>query len=410
MRDDKVRKHFRIKFHYYLFDGYSPSQRFIAAKQSRRSPFYIFDPIRQLNNPRSKHSLIASTWPLSLVNRLAPQATASWVRCTLLLAQAVPLLISTLHPGFTWREKQVADAQAFKAMSTALAHGANFWNGGEFYGPPDSHSLQLVNRYFTAHPADAAKVVLSIKGGLTPSMAPDGSEANIRRSIDNCLTLLDGKKSLDLFECARVDPKTPIEETISYIAKYVKAGKLGGISLSEVGVDTIRRAANVHKIEAVEVELSIFSPDILQNGIADACAELGIPVVAYSPLGRGFLTGEIKKIEDIPEGDFRRSQPRFQEKAFEKNLELVAEVEKIAKRKGVTPAQVALGWVKGLSGKNGRPVIVPIPGATTEGRVKENLQNVVLTEQEMKEIGEIMQSREVVGGRYGGALVNLMNG
>jgi pyridoxine 4-dehydrogenase len=312
--------------------------------------------------------------------------------------------------GFTWRANPVPDEQAFAAMSTALSLGANFWNGGEFYGTPEANSLQLVQRYFRAHPADASQVVLSIKGGLTTSLAPDGSEANVRRSIDNCLALLDGTKSLDLFECARVDPNTPIEQTIAYIARYVQEGKLGGISLSEVGADTIRRAASVHPIAAVEVELSIFSPDILTNGIADACAELGIPVVAYSPLGRGFLTGEIKKLEDLPEGDFRRSQPRFQGEAFEKNLELVREVEAMAKRKGVTPAQVALGWVRGLSGKYGRPVIVPIPGATTEERVRENMKDVVLGEEDMKEIEQIMKSKVVVGGRYGDEQVALLNG
>jgi pyridoxine 4-dehydrogenase len=175
-------------------------------------------------------------------------------------------------------------------MRTALSRGANFWNGGELYGNQERNSLHLLNEYFTKYPGDAEKVVLSIKGGLAPGeMRPDGSQKNIKRSIDECLKVLDGKKSLDLFECARVDPKTPIEDTVSYIAEYVKAGKLGGISLSEVGANTIRKAHTVHPIAAVEVEFSLWVTDILENGVAATCAELGIPIVAYSPLGRGFL-------------------------------------------------------------------------------------------------------------------------
>ena len=176
------------------------------------------------------------------------------------------------------------------SMRTALSLGANNWNGGELYGSPERNSLHLLNEYFTKYPGDAEKVVLSIKGGLKKGeMAPDGSRENIRRSIDECLKVLDGKKSLDLFECARVDPKTPIEETVGYIAEYVKEGKLGGISLSEVGPQSIRKAHAAHPISAVEVEFSLWSTEILENGVAATCAELGIPIIAYSPLGRGFL-------------------------------------------------------------------------------------------------------------------------
>jgi pyridoxine 4-dehydrogenase len=175
-------------------------------------------------------------------------------------------------------------------MRTALSLGANNWNGGELYGSPERNSLHLLNEYFTKYPGDAEKVVLSIKGGLKKGeLMPDGSRENVRRSIDECLKVLDGKKSLDLFECARVDPKTPIEETIGYIAEYVKEDKLGGISLSEVGAQSIRKAHAVHPISAVEVEFSLWVTDILENGVAATCAELGIPIIAYSPLGRGFL-------------------------------------------------------------------------------------------------------------------------
>jgi pyridoxine 4-dehydrogenase len=178
-------------------------------------------------------------------------------------------------------------------MRAALESGANFWNGGEIYGSAERNSLQLLHEYFVKYPEDAHKIVLSIKGGYTPGGIlggkVDGSPENVKRSVDECLRVLDGKKSLDLFECARVDPNVPIETTIAAINDYVKSGKIGGISLSEVSEKTIRRAAKVAKIAAVEVEFSLWATDILDNGIAQACAELDIPVIAYSPLGRGFL-------------------------------------------------------------------------------------------------------------------------
>lgn len=198
--------------------------------------------------------------------------------------------VKLTYEGLTWRAKPPSTEQSFKAMRASLKYGANFWNGGELYGTPERNSLHLLNEYFTQYPEDSEKVVLSIKGGLKRGAhTPDGSEANIQRSIDECLRVLDGKKFLDLFECARVDPNTPIETTIAAINKYIEAGKLGGISLSEVGEQTIRKAAKVAKISAVEVEFSLWATDILTNGVAKACSELNIPIVAYSPIGRGFL-------------------------------------------------------------------------------------------------------------------------
>ena len=182
--------------------------------------------------------------------------------------------------GFTWRPNPCPTSQALATMKTALAHGANFCNGGEFYGTPSYNSMTLLKQYFTENPADAEKVVLSIKGGITPQMRPDGSPGGVKRSVDAVLEQLGGTKFLDLFECARVDPNTPIETTMGALAEYVKAGKLGGISLSEVKAETIRRAAKVHPIAAVEVEFSLWATDILENGVAEACAELGIPIVA----------------------------------------------------------------------------------------------------------------------------------
>ena len=128
-------------------------------------------------------------------------------------------------------------------MNTALTHGSNFWNGGELYGTPEYNSLHLLNAYFTKYPEKADQVVISIKGGLKPgSLTPDGSPENIRRSVDECLRVLDGKKKLDIFECARQDPNTSVEQTVTVLKEYVEKGLIGGISLSEVDAETIRRA------------------------------------------------------------------------------------------------------------------------------------------------------------------------
>lgn len=163
----------------------------------------------------------------------------------------------------------------------------NFWNGGEFYGTPEYNSMTLLDRYFERYPEDADKVVLSIKGGMAGLGKPDGSPENIRRSIDNVLKQLNGRKKLDIFECARRDPNVPLATTFAAMQEYIDKGLLGGISLSEVSAATIHEAVKHAKIVAVEVELSVFTPDVLTNGVAAACAQYDIPLVAYSPLGWG---------------------------------------------------------------------------------------------------------------------------
>lgn len=223
----------------------------------------------------------------SSATKSSPQATASWVRPSF---RANDLPINTA-PGLTINgERGPSDEAGITALEAAYAEGIYLWNAGEFYGPPHRNSLQLLNKYFTKHPDHASNVVLSVKGGTIPgTMDFDGSRENTTRSIEECLKQLDGKKKLDIFEAARVDPKIPIEKATEVIAEYVKAGKIGGISLSECSAESIRRAVKVHKIECVEVEFSLWATEILDNGVAKTCADLGIPVIAYSPLGRGFL-------------------------------------------------------------------------------------------------------------------------
>ncbi|KAK4506939.1 hypothetical protein PRZ48_000672 [Zasmidium cellare] len=310
--------------------------------------------------------------------------------------------------GLTWRKNPPSQEQSFEAMKTALENKANFWNGGEIYGNPERNSLHLLREYFEKYPKDASKVVISIKGGLEKGgHKPDGSAENTRRSIEECLTVLAGTKKLDIWEAARADPTTPIEISMRAANEYVKAGKLGGIALSECSANTIRRAAKEVKIACVEVEFSLFSTQILENDVAKVCAELDIPIAAYSPLGRGFLTGQIKSPSDIPADDLRHHIPRFYPENFDKNLKVVRELEEISKRKGCTSGQVALAWVRAQSRKPGMPTIIPIPGASSPERVKENLVEIDLSENDLKEIDSLLASAEIAGGRYEGPLAAL---
>jgi pyridoxine 4-dehydrogenase len=304
--------------------------------------------------------------------------------------------------GLTWRAQPPPIDQAFKAMTAALNNGANFWNGGEIYGSPTRNSCHVLNEYFKQNPGAAEKVVLSIKGGSKKGeIAPDGSEENIRRSVEDCLEVLNGTIGIDIFECARVDPNTPIEDTIGYLKKFVEEGKIGGIGLSEVSAKTIRRAHKVHPIAAVEGELSLWAIGNLENDVIATCGELGIPFVAYSPLGGGVLTGTIKTYDDIPKDSFVGQLPKYRPDVLDKNLQLVHKVEEIAKRKNCTLAQLSVAWVRHLNGKPGMPVIIPIPGATTEDRVNENSKEVSITDEEAKEMDDILQVHAVRGMRAG---------
>ena len=296
---------------------------------------------------------------------------------------------------------QKTDAEAITILKAALENGANFWNAGLNYGRPERNTVHLLNAYFTQYPEDADRVVNSIKGCFnTTTFKPDTSASGVRESIDLCLRILDGKCRIDIFQAARLDPSVvPVEETISAIAEYVQAGKIGGIGISECNAESLRRAAAVHPIAAAELELSLFSTHILSDGTAAACADLRIPIIAYGPLGKGFLSGQIRDLDDIPADDYRRAYgfPRFQPGAFEENFKLVAEVEKLADAKGATTAQVALGWVASQSRKLGVPV-VPLPGSASIDRIKEN-RPAVLEGDELEQLDRILERMVVQGNR-----------
>ncbi|KAJ7157444.1 NADP-dependent oxidoreductase domain-containing protein [Mycena filopes] len=293
---------------------------------------------------------------------------------------------------------------AVKAMKTALEAGANFWNGSTHYGTPDANTLHLVKHYFEQYPEDASKVVLTIKGSFTLQGGPDGSPEGIRASVEQAIKILPPSiKSIDIFECGRVDPNVPIETTVQTLAELVKEGKIKGFGLSEASAATIRKAHAVHPIAAVEIEISLFTPDPLHNGIVDACHELGIAIAAYSPVGRGFLTGQLRSFEDLGENDFRRMFPRFQPEHFDKNLQLVEAVEQIANRKGATVAQVAIGWVVYHGA-------IPIPGSKNFERIVENCTPAQLTPEEVAEIQVILDTFPISGGRYPPGHSALLNG
>lgn len=197
------------------------------------------------------------------------------------------------HPntfsGLTWRAKPPSQEQAFATLRASLAQGMNLWNAAEFYGTPEYNSLTLLERYFAAYPEDADKVILMVKGAVgLDAHHPSGEPSEIRRSLDNCLKILKGRKKIDIFEPARRDRKVPLEITFGAINEYVEKGLVGGIGLSEVAAETIHEAVKTGtKILTVENELSLASPDILENGVAEACSQYGITLVAYSPLCRG---------------------------------------------------------------------------------------------------------------------------
>lgn len=222
----------------------------------------------------------------------------------------------------------------------------------------------------------------------------------MRKFVATANGILGGKKKIDIFGMARVAPKVPLEDTIKTLAALVSEGAIGGIQLSEVGPETIRRAASISKIDMVEAEVSLWAPEIFGNGVAATCDELNIPIVAHTPLGAGMLTGKFRSPDDLEPNAHHRFFPRFQPENFHRNLELVDALNKIAKSKDCTPAQLALSWVKLQSKKPGVPPLIPVFGARTPTRVAENTQDVNLTDEDLQEIEKILASFPVAGTRY----------
>jgi aryl-alcohol dehydrogenase-like predicted oxidoreductase len=257
------------------------------------------------------------------------------------------------------------DARSVVTMHRAIDLGVDFFDTADVYGPFTNE--ELVGRAIRDR---RARVVLATKFGNVRSadgtwLGINGRPDYVRQACDASLKRL-GVSEIDLYYQHRVDPETPIEDTVGAMAGLVKAGKVRHIGLSEAAPATIRRAHAVHPIAALQTEYSLWSRDP-EGELLETCRELGIAFVAYSPLGRGFLTGRYRSIDDFAPDDWRRRNPRFQGENFQKNLDLVARVEQLARVKGCTPAQLALAWLLSRG-----ELVIPIPGSTRIERVEEN--------------------------------------
>jgi aryl-alcohol dehydrogenase-like predicted oxidoreductase len=297
------------------------------------------------------------------------------------------------------------EEESIATLNRALELGITFFDTADVYGPHTNE--ELVGRVLKRH---RDHVIIATKFGILrdPNNAGfrgiNGKSDYVRQACDGSLRRLQIDR-IDLYYQHRVDPDTPIEETVGAMAELVQQGKVRFLGLSEASVENIRRAHAVHPITALQSEYSLWTRDP-EAEILPTCRELGIGFVPYSPLGRGFLTGKIQKPEDLPEDDYRRSTPRFQGENFQRNLDLVKRVAEIAREKHCTPAQLALAWV--LTQGND---IVPIPGTKRRKYLQENIGalDVDLMSDDLKRIDEVAPKDAFTGSRYPEAMMKLLN-
>jgi aryl-alcohol dehydrogenase-like predicted oxidoreductase len=296
------------------------------------------------------------------------------------------------------------DRESIATIHRALELGITFLDTADMYGPFTNE--ELVGRAIAGR---RGEVVLATKFGNV--RGPDGSFLGVngrpeyvRAACDASLKRL-GVDYIDLYYQHRVDPSVPIEETVGAMADLVRQGKVRYLGLSEAAPATIRRAHAVHPITALQTEYSLWSRDP-EDAILPTCRELGIGFVAYSPLGRGFLTGRFRRFEDLPPDDYRRHHPRFQGENFQKNLDLVRKLEEIAREKGCTPAQLALAWVLARGSD-----IVPIPGTKRRERLEENARavDIRLTPDDLARLDAVAPKGVAAGERYPPAAMARVN-
>jgi aryl-alcohol dehydrogenase-like predicted oxidoreductase len=298
--------------------------------------------------------------------------------------------------GMSFAYGPADEAESFRVLRRFTELGGNFFDTAEVYGPYANE--ELLGRFLREVPRES--VVLATKFGFKfvngERRGVDSSPENVRRACDGSLSRL-GIDHIDLYYQHRVDPNVPIEETVGALKELVAAGKIRSIGLSEANSETIRRAAKVHPVAALQSEYSLWTRDVETNGVLATCRELGVAFVPYSPLGRGFLTGAIQKLSDLDPSDWRLTNPRFAQEVFEANLKLAEAVKKLAAKRNCTPAQFALAWV--LAQGND---MIPIPGTKRLKYLDDNMGAlaVQLTEADLKETKETFGELRVAGERY----------
>ena len=321
-----------------------------------------------------------------------------------------PLKVTSLGlgcMGMSFAYGPADDAESLGVLHRYVEQGGNFLDTAEVYGPYKNE--ELLGRFLRETKREELVIATKFGFRIGPKghEGMDGSPANAKRVCDASLQRL-GIDVIDLFYQHRVDPAVPIEDTVGAMAELVAAGKVRALGLSEASANTLSRAAAVHPIAALQSEYSLWSRDVEDNGVLDTCRKLGIGFVAYSPLGRGFLTGAIEKRDDLAATDWRRTNyPRFSEESLKTNLELVAAVRQLAAKKSCTPAQLALAWVLAQGDD-----IVPIPGTKRLKYLEDNLgaTDVTLSNDEEENIREQLSMFTVTGERYQPAMMKLVNG